>query len=377
MTPALAGARLRSTIRDAAAAATDSTEFREVVLDAIRARVPYDGVCLATIDPAVLIPTALTTRGYETPRVYATALELEYGPDPEPSRFGSLVGRAVPIRTLREVTGDHVTSSRHYADLLAPSGLHDEVRMLFRGRDGACWGACTMARRPGSEFADEELDTLGAVLVDIGEGLRTTLFRSSAHVPAPGPDGPAVAIVGPDDEFESVTASALEYFERLGWGPRGNPETGAPAVSAALWLRRSGADATVLRARTLDGEWLVIRVGRFDSEHPPRRVLMTVERAQLPEIVTLVAAAHGLTRRESEVLALLLAGKTRHEIARSLGISPYTVQDHLKAVFAKTGVNSRATLVAKLAHTEYVPRLGTPLGADGFFEQPQQPAPVN
>ncbi|RIK05443.1 MAG: helix-turn-helix transcriptional regulator, partial [Acidobacteria bacterium] len=66
MTPALAGARLRSTIRDAAAAATDSTEFREVVLDAIRARVPYDGVCLATIDPAVLIPTALTTRGYET-----------------------------------------------------------------------------------------------------------------------------------------------------------------------------------------------------------------------------------------------------------------------------------------------------------------------
>ncbi|OLL19842.1 MULTISPECIES: response regulator transcription factor [unclassified Rhodococcus (in: high G+C Gram-positive bacteria)] len=377
MTPALAGARLKSTIRDAAAAATDSAEFREVVLDAIRARVPYDGVCLATIDPAALVPTTLTTRGYEVPRAYASALEFEYGEDPQPGRFDSLLHREVPIRTLREVTGNRVRSSRQYAELLAPYGMQDEVRMLFRGRDGACWGACTMSRRPGPEFADEELETLGTVLTDIGEGLRTTLFRDGTRTPHPGSEGPAVAIVGPEDEFESITVPALEYFERLGWGPPGRPVPTAPAVSAALWLRRSGTDSAVLRARTLDGEWVVIRVGRFDGEHPPRRVLMTVERAQLPEIVSLAAAAHGLTRRESEVLTQVLAGRTRHEMARVLGISPYTVQDHLKAVFAKTGVNSRASLVAKLAHTEYVPRLGQRIGPDGFFTERRSPEPAS
>ena len=56
-----------------------------------------------------------------------------------------------------------------------------------------------------------------------------------------------------------------------------------------------------------------------------------------------------LTNREREVLRLIAQGYTYKEIARELQISPWTVQDHLKAVYAKTGVNSRSDLSALTA----------------------------
>lgn len=43
-------------------------------------------------------------------------------------------------------------------------------------------------------------------------------------------------------------------------------------------------------------------------------------------------------------------------MARELGISPFTVADHLKSVFAKVGVASRSELVAALHHQHYEPR---------------------
>ncbi|EFO81813.1 two component LuxR family transcriptional regulator [Oscillochloris trichoides DG-6] len=48
-----------------------------------------------------------------------------------------------------------------------------------------------------------------------------------------------------------------------------------------------------------------------------------------------------LTNREREVLRLLVAGKTNHQIADLLKISPATVRIHVSSILAKLGVNNR------------------------------------
>ena len=56
----------------------------------------------------------------------------------------------------------------------------------------------------------------------------------------------------------------------------------------------------------------------------------------------------GLTLRESEVAALLARGLSNREIAEALFISEHTVKSHLKSVFRKTGVGTRARAVARI-----------------------------
>ncbi|MBK9925660.1 MAG: helix-turn-helix transcriptional regulator [Anaerolineales bacterium] len=55
-----------------------------------------------------------------------------------------------------------------------------------------------------------------------------------------------------------------------------------------------------------------------------------------------------LSKRENEVVELLLRGMSNKQIAHSLGISASTVEFHLKNVYAKFGVHSRTEVILKL-----------------------------
>ncbi|HEX6005046.1 MAG TPA: helix-turn-helix transcriptional regulator [Burkholderiales bacterium] len=57
---------------------------------------------------------------------------------------------------------------------------------------------------------------------------------------------------------------------------------------------------------------------------------------------------HGLTPRQSEVLAWVAKGKTNAEIGVILDMSARTVQKHLEHVYAKLGVESRTTATLKM-----------------------------
>ena len=79
-----------------------------------------------------------------------------------------------------------------------------------------------------------------------------------------------------------------------------------------------------------------------------RQIIVIVERVQPRSLAPDIAAAYGLTKRESEKMRYLLQGLSTKQIAAALGISPYTVQEHFTAIFEKTGVRSRRELVGKV-----------------------------
>lgn len=59
-----------------------------------------------------------------------------------------------------------------------------------------------------------------------------------------------------------------------------------------------------------------------------------------------VAEECGFTARETQVFELLMRGMTRDEVAAELEISPWTVKNHISAVFSKTGAHSTKELMA-------------------------------
>jgi DNA-binding CsgD family transcriptional regulator len=111
------------------------------------------------------------------------------------------------------------------------------------------------------------------------------------------------------------------------------------------------------------------------DDHGDGRVAVIVSAAREPEVAHLIAQVYGLSVRERELTRLVLHGRSTREIARTLHVSPYTVQDHLKSIFEKVGVRSRRELVAQLFLQQCAPRLavGAAPGVSGWFTDGEIP----
>ena len=75
---------------------------------------------------------------------------------------------------------------------------------------------------------------------------------------------------------------------------------------------------------------------------------LVLEPARPVEVASLLLEAHGLTAAQNRVAALVLQGLSTQQIVNELGISAYTVQEHLGVVFDRFGIGSRRELVTAL-----------------------------
>jgi DNA-binding CsgD family transcriptional regulator len=58
-----------------------------------------------------------------------------------------------------------------------------------------------------------------------------------------------------------------------------------------------------------------------------------------------------LSKREKEIVFMLIEGKTNKQIALDLFISEQTVKTHLYNIYNKYGTNGRSALIYKILHT--------------------------
>lgn len=83
--------------------------------------------------------------------------------------------------------------------------------------------------------------------------------------------------------------------------------------------------------------------------------LFRVTRMQEDGQEELLRQQFGLTQRESEVLLWIGRGKSNRDIGDILGLSPRTVNKHLEQVYAKLGVENRASAAIKAIQTLQAP----------------------
>ena len=76
----------------------------------------------------------------------------------------------------------------------------------------------------------------------------------------------------------------------------------------------------------------------------PQTEFNEVAAMQLDDTLPRSSERHGLTKRETEVLRLLLEGKDNQNIASAMGVSLGTVKAHLNHIYGKVGVKTRQEL---------------------------------
>ncbi len=319
----------------------------------VRRAVPGDGTCLLTLDPATLVPTGEFVDTGLSPDATARLAEIEQR-EPDYNKFADLARRPTPAASLSEATRGHLDRSVRQRDVRAPSGFGDELRVALADDTGT-WGALTVLRgRDRPDFSTAEVRFAASVAGVLAEGVQRALLDTPAIDAEPV--APGLLVLAPDGTRELADQAADHWLDALGTGE-------APALPTAVRAvadRARGGDhdhgLARARVRTPQGQWLTIR-GSLLGEGPDARVAIQLEAARAPELAPLVVAAYGFTERERAITELVARGYPTSEIAARLHLSAYTVQDHLKSIFDKSGTSSRAELVARLFLDHHGPNL--------------------
>jgi DNA-binding CsgD family transcriptional regulator len=358
----------RTALRAVATAGLSRDDFSREVIDIIGRAVPYDSMCFATTDPATGLLTGTVKKQLDEDDLLNYAFAVHEYSSADVNQFLDLAGRPSGVGVLSDDTGGDSRRSGRFRDLVLPAfDAEHEVRAVARS-GGAMWGAYALYRGASSSgFSPAEADFLSGVESLIALGIRTSLVASAVE---PGDDdyAPAVLMFDRRGVVLQATPSADSRLADLGGDIERLPAAVASVVtSARLRLEHDRWELPRLRVRGASGRWYLLHASPFPALNGSgTQIVVTVEEAGPPEIIPLLVAAYDLTPREGDVLRGVLKGDDTKQVAAALHLSPYTVQDHLKSIFDKTGCSSRRELIAQVFFAHQIDRYGvTPSPAGG------------
>jgi DNA-binding CsgD family transcriptional regulator len=348
----------RDRIEKLAEAGLGWVTFSVEVTEELRRAIPFDRSCWHMVDPGTVLFTGSLNQNVGCSGTWLA--EYEYVvEDVNKWAFLALSGRRAGATSLA-THGDLSRSARHRSH--EAYGIGDELRGSFVA-NGIYWGAAGFLRdkdRPC--FTEEDVTLLASLSEPIAAGFRRALLNASVTIVEDWNGDPGLVIFDETGRVESLSPAADRWISQIVEIPPPSVPADSKAVQVVAARARGltpGSDPIGLAARsrvqTKSGRWLVLYGTRLSGGLEGRTAVI-IQPAASKEVAPLVALAYGLSERETEITTLCMKGQSTKQMAQTLAMSPYTVQDHLKSIFNKTGARSRGELVGQIFLEHYVPR---------------------
>ena len=334
--------RMARELYAAARQGATSKELGEAVSRALKA-VAHDALYLVGTCPAAGFGPASFSFWHGVQADFGRALLADHHAGVHPCRPEDLARLRVPAG----VVGADDHRARRLFDA---HGVGCELRILLRDARGT-WGTLGLLRTEGGRPFDgrdiAQAAQFAPALARVVRGY-VTAGRLAPGGPAPSP---GVVIVGPDHEIRSATPQARALRDRLD-GDHTSPDWVFFSLLAGLSMRvRSAHTRPVLAIGPAAsyGRWMVCEAQLLDGD-TTGDVAVIIESADGERLLPHFCDWYGITPRERQVIAHLRDALAVKHIARCLDVSAYTVNDHLKAVYRKTGAGSRDELLAAITN---------------------------
>ncbi len=333
----------------------DSVTLRAAVAERLSRHLGTDEFAFLALDPTSGVPVHVI----ETWPVEACFAILEHAMLRSPAAdFGRSAQYPRRAHVIEQLIGvERLADDPYLTKVLRPFGVTHEVQVNFAA-GGRAWGQLNFNRRTEREpFEGRDLALLEMLVPHITAALRTARAR-------------ALLAAGTDPEIGTVLLDAAGRIEvanraaeRWLFRPTGTGREGSwVAVQAvASLLRDSLADdgeagvPVLTLAGVEPGGAYELRAEQVRGADGDPRTLILIEPRRAANRTDALQDL-GLTPREAEVAMAVLRGQSTAAIATELGLSPYTVQDHVRHVCEKLGVRSRRELAALLFGTGLPPR---------------------
>ncbi|MFC7881811.1 response regulator [Streptomyces sp. NPDC057376] len=156
------------------------------------------------------------------------------------------------------------------------------------------------------------------------------------------------------------TTRRLTAAPAIGTPPTGTPPTGSGRVPHVLVLTTYDTDADITRAIEAGATGYLLKAERpeelFAAIHAAAQGRTTLSGPVAGRVMANMRSPRpSLTDRERDILAQLATGLGNREIARALFISEATVKTHLRRIYDKLGVDTRAGAVAVAKEQRLLP----------------------
>jgi DNA-binding CsgD family transcriptional regulator len=323
-------------------AGTNSAAFAAEVGAVLTPMLGLDVCVVSSVDPASGLLTSCEVFGMPKDNDRELRIfELEWFSD-DPLHYDELASGESQAGALR-LTADP-TQVKRYRELMEPNGGYDEIRLSCVA-DGTWWGTVTGYRRfEASAFTEEDVTKAAGLSGVIAHGFRQSFLQTAVDQPGDLDRPPGAFSIDHRGDFLTTTEAAEAWLDTLA------PDR-LSTLTIALAVRVKGDGQATMMVTGKEGP---LSFHASPLKGSDEHISVIIEYPRPIQLTSLITDAYGLTPRERDVTELVLLGLVTKQIARRLGISAYTVQDHLKSVFAKTGTATRGELCATLYTRFYV-----------------------